>query len=466
VTRDAAPDEPAGEGSLAPGERREAVRRRNGVIADGCGGCCGDETDPVGYDEADLESSRVDHLFSETVRETLGQSAYGAWREVDAPGAVSLAFGFPFPGSFPYDELLAAAGAVVEAEPDRMLQYGGGEHADRLPELVAGRERDRGVDCSDEAVVLTGGANHAIDLVCRLFLDPGDHLLTGAPTFMGALSSFGNHAVEVTGVPVDGDGLDVGAVEAELRERRAGGRPVPKLVYAVPTFQNPTGITLPRDRREHLLELAAEFDFAVLEDDAYGELRYDGDDVPPLAALDDAGRVVRVGTFSKTVAPGVRTGWAVAHEEVAAQLRRLNAGGPNVFTQGTVARYVEDHFEDNVDRLRAAYAERRDHMLDCLDAHMPDGTDWTEPEGGFFVWVTLPEGVDAEALLPAAAEEGVTYLPGEMFYPDGGGERSLRLSFSHVDLGAMEEGVAALGRAAARPGGPSPTTSSPQDRLH
>lgn len=398
----------------------------------------------------DDRTDRFDHLFAPRVRASLDQDAYGSWRAISAPDAVSLSFGFPFPDSFPNDDLVAAAADVFEAEGDRALQYGGGEYADQLAGVVAERERERGVDCDEDEVVLTAGASHAIDLVCRTVLEPGDPLFLSAPTFMGALSIFRNHGPEITGFPVDDDGIDVDAVVAELKRRADAGRPLPNLLYVVPNFQNPTGVTLPRDRRERLLELAAEYDFLVLEDDAYGDLRYDGEDVPPLAALDDAGRVVRVGTFSKTIAPGVRTGWAVAHEAVAAQLSRMNASGPNTFTRGVLARYYEaGHLASTLPDLRAAYAERRDHMLATLEEAMPAGTEWTEPEGGFFVWVTLPAGVDAEDLLEVAAEEGVTYLPGEMFHPDGGGERSLRLSFSHVSMDDLAAGVAALGRATA-----------------
>lgn len=399
----------------------------------------------------DERDDRFDHLFAPRVRATLDQDAYGSWRAIDAPDAVSLSFGFPFPGSFPNDELVEAAADLFAAEGDSALQYGGGEYAGQLSAVVAARERERGVDCDPAEVVLTSGASHAIDQVCRTVLEPGDPVFLSAPTFMGALSILRNHGPELVSFPVDDDGIDVAAVERELAARREDGRPLPKLLYVVPNFQNPTGVTLSRDRRERVLELAAEYDFLVLEDDAYGDLRYDGDDVAPLAALDDEGRVVRVGTFSKTIAPGVRTGWAVAHEAVAAQLSRTNAARPNVFTRGVLARYAEaGHLEETLPELRAAYERRRDHMLDCLAEHLPAGAGWTEPEGGFFVWVTLPEGTDAEALLETAAEEGVTYLPGALFYPDGGGERSLRLSFSHVGLEEMDDGVAALGRAVER----------------
>jgi len=393
------------------------------------------------------DDAPVTELFAPRVAATADQAGYGSWRSVDAPDAVSLRFGFPYPGSFPREGLVAAAEELFAAEPADALQYGGGETADSLAGFVAGRERDRGVP-EDREVVLTNGATHAIGLVARAFLGPDDAVAVGEPTFMGALGVFRDHDPELVGVPVDGDGLDVDALATEFDRRAAAGERVPSLVYVVPTFQNPTGTTMPRERRERLLALAAEHGFVVLEDDAYGALRFDGEAVPPLAALDESGRVVRVGTFSKTVAPGVRTGWAVAHPDVAAQLDRLNVGGPSTFTRGVLGRFcASGRFGERLPELRAAYGARRDRLLAALDRELPAGADWTAPDGGFFAWVTLPEGVSARELLPAAADAGVTYLPGDHFYPGDGGERRLRLSYSFAPPDDLARGAAALGAA-------------------
>jgi 2-aminoadipate transaminase len=393
-------------------------------------------------------SGAFDHLFTAAVRDGLGEEGYGSWRSIDEPDAVSLSFGFPYPESFPHDELVAAAEAVFEEESDTALQYGGGDYADRLVEVVAERERERGIDCGTENVLLTNGATHAIDVVCHTFLERGDEVFVEAPTFMGTLKLLGNYGVEITGFGNDADGLRVDAVAEELERREEVGETTPKLLYTIPTFQNPTGTTLTRERRERLLDLAEAHDFVVVEDDAYDALRYHGEDLPPLAALDRSGRVVRTNTFSKTVAPGVRSGWVLADEEILEEVTRMRAGGANTFTQGVLGRYcTEGPFEENVAELRRRYAERRDHMLDRLEEHMPPGTDWTEPDGGFFVWVTLPECIDTAELLPRAAAEGVTYLPGELFFPDDRGDNCLRLSFSHVSPEEMERGIAALARA-------------------
>lgn len=396
----------------------------------------------------DERTGRLDHLLAGTVRDQVGGSPYGAWRSVRGADAVQLSFGFPFPESFPNDELAAATAAVLEEEGGRAMQYGGGEYADALSEFVADQARGRGIDVESRTVTLTNGATDGLATVCDAFLEPGDTIVVGAPTFMGALTVFRSYGVDVESVPVDESGLDVAALEDWLATRREEGLATPTLVYVVPNFQNPTGATLTRERRERLVALAEEYDFVILEDDAYGELRYDGNPVPPLAAVDDHGRVLRVGTFSKTIGPGVRTGWVLADEELQEPLKVVSAGGTNTFTQSVVARYAEDgRYEHNVERLREAYRERRDAALASLADHMPAGTDWTEPDGGFFIWVTLPGNVDAERLLEAAAEEGVVYLPGSMFFADDGGEDCLRISFSYVDPEEFDRGIRALARA-------------------
>ncbi|MCU4743300.1 PLP-dependent aminotransferase family protein [Natronoglomus mannanivorans] len=411
-------------------------------------------------------SGRFGHLFSETARATGGWSAYETWRSATAanPDAVSLGVGFPFPDSFPNDELLSAAERTFDGDGDRALQYGGGADAALLPEFVAERARTRGIDCDAEQIELTDGATRAIDAVSHAFLDSGDTLFTEAPTFPGTLAVFRNYGVDIVGCPLDRDGLDVDALERELRERREDGRSLPTLFYTIPTFQNPTGTTLSLERRRRLLELAAEYDFVVLEDDAYGDLRYDGEDVPPLAALDEWGRVVHVGTVSKTVAPGVRIGWVIADEEIVAQVNRTNVGASNTLAQSVVGRYFADgYYEENVSELREAYEKRRDRMLASLEEHLGSTARWIEPEGGFFVWVKLSGemGVDTDELLSTAAEEGVIYMPGSSFFPvadgENGGEdeRSLRLSFSYGSLEEIERGVEALARAVRTVSSPS-----------
>ena len=392
---------------------------------------------------------RFDHLFASPVRDRLDEGGYGSRASPAAEDAVPLTYGFPYPDSFPTAAIRSAVETVLDEEAADALQYGGGEYAEALRDGILAREAELGVDAGRDQLIVTNGATHALDAVCGTLLDPGDEVLVESPTFVWSLSVFDNHGADLTGVDLDADGLDPDALAETLDARAAAGEPTPKLLYTIPSFQNPTGATLTRERRERVLDLAAEYDFLIVADDAYGELRFEGESPPPLSALDDDGRVIRMGTVSKTIAPGFRTGWLVAHEALAEQIDRMVAGGTNAFTQSVLGRYFEaGHYDPTLERLLPAYERRRDAMLDALDRHLPPGSTWTEPEGGFFLWVTLPEGVDAEAMLPAAAEEGVTYLPGERFFvEDGKGTRSLRLSFSHVSPEELEAGVAALGRA-------------------
>jgi 2-aminoadipate transaminase len=400
-------------------------------------------------DESDAPS--LAHLYAERTRRGDGGIDYGAWRELVTPETVNLTYGFPFPDSFPNAELLDAAETLFEEEPERALQYGGGDYADELAGIVAERSQDRGIDCHEGEVMLTNGATNGIDVVCRTFLDPGDAVFVEAPSFTWSLAVIRSHGVETVGIEVDDDGVDVEALEAELARRRREDLAMPKLFYTIPNFQNPTGVTLSLERRERLLDLASEYDFVVLEDDAYGELRFEGEDVPPLRSLDDTGRVIHLGTFSKTIAPGIRTGWAIAEAGVVEQLGALHTGGPNRFTMGLLAAYCRAGYLDAaVPELREAYRDRRDHLLSCLEQSMPAGVEWTEPAGGFFVWVELPAGLDAEAMLEGAIERGVVYLPGRLFYTtETGGQHCLRLSFSRASFEEIERGIAALGETVA-----------------
>ncbi|WP_254863254.1 PLP-dependent aminotransferase family protein [Halovivax gelatinilyticus] len=387
-------------------------------------------------------------LLTPEARSALDRSGYGSWRAIATADAVSLAFGFPYPESLPTARLQESTGAVLDDEGERALQYGGGAYADRLQTWVAKRETDRGIDLTDRDVLLTNGATHAIDSVCRAFLDPGDVVAVEAPTFMGSIRVFENFGVDVVGLPVDDRGLDVDAFADRLERARAAGDPTPTLVYTIPNFQNPTGTTLPEGRRVRLLELADEYDFVVLEDDAYGDLRYEGEPERPLCALDESGRVVRVGSFAKTIAPGVRLGWVVAPDPIRDAVDALAAGGTNTFTRSVVGHYCDaGHFEDAMPELRTAYADRRDAILAALATHMPDEATWTEPDGGFFVWLELGDDVDTDALLEEAIDAGVTFLPGSMFYPNDGGENALRLSFSYAEPDEIDVGIGALAAA-------------------
>lgn len=396
------------------------------------------------------QAQKYRQLYSDMVRETLSEPEYGSWRSIMGSDAIPLGFGFPYPDAFPLQELGASVDTLFEEESGAALQYGGGEYASMLPEAVMNIAAERGMACTEDEIVLTNGATHAIDLVSQTFLDTTDVVFVEEPTFVGALRIFQNYGVDTAGCEMDDEGLSVTALEAELERRKKHGEQLPTLLYTIPNFQNPTGRTLSTDRRERLLELAVEYDFLIMEDDPYGELRFDGEDPPLITELDEDGRAMHVNTFSKTIAPGLRSGWIIADEAVATQLNRVNAGGANTFTRGIIARYWDDgNYHQRVSEISEGYRERRDTMIDALNEYMPPGTTWSTPNGGFFIWVECPEEIDTDEMISDAIDTGVAYLPGSMFYPDDGGENKIRLSFSYPSPTEIDRGIERLGQTVA-----------------
>jgi 2-aminoadipate transaminase len=296
-------------------------------------------------------------------------------------------------------------------------------------------------------VLVSAGALQAVDLACRVYLRPGDVVVAESPAFANALSAFRNHGARVLEVPVDSDGLDVSAARRLIAKTRAH----PRMFFVVPNFQNPTGETLSHARREELLGLAARYDAVVVEDDPYGLLRYRGRDIPPLAALGGA-ETVSIGTFSKTFLPGLRVGWAIASPTVIARMSRAKQTMDS--STGTLAQRIVLEFHGrggvaaHIDRLRALYREKQDRGRSALTRSFADtGVTWNDPDGGFYFWVRLPDGVSARRLLDVALEEGVAFVPGDAFAIAGGHESALRFSISAPTPDRIDEGVARLRRA-------------------
>jgi 2-aminoadipate transaminase len=382
------------------------------------------------------------------VAEGLSYPPPGAWIPPVKPGSIRLNAGYPFPASVPGAELAAATAQLVAAEGDRPFHYLGSPAMRQLPELLAARCRQRGIEAAPDELMVTMGAAQVIDLAGRALLDRDDLVAVEAPTYMEALEMFRNYTPHICAYPVDGDGLQVEALAADLAERRARGQRLPKLLYTIASYQNPTGRTLSHERRLRLLALAAEYDFLILEDDAYGELGYAETLPVPLKALDREGRVIYAGSLSKIVAPGMRIGWAIARPELIQAFWLYKKDLEHPFAQAVMATYLGSiDLDARVKWLREQYRSRRDQMLALLGQHMPAGVTWSEPGGGYFVWLHTT-GVDTGALLSAALAAGVAYVPGcHFFFGDGAaGREHLRLSFSYVSPEKMEQGVAILGR--------------------
>jgi 2-aminoadipate transaminase len=373
------------------------------------------------------------------------------------PGIVDFSWGHPDPALLPAAALADAAAAALAGGADA-LGYGPEQGPGSLIAQIQRRlEGAEGAAPPADQLMVTGGISAALDMLCAQLSRPGDVALVEAPTYHLALRIFRDRGLRIISVPGDGEGLRVDAAEAALRALGARGERV-AFLYVVANFGNPSGATLSPQRRRALADLALREGLAVLEDDAYGELWYDAPPPPSIAGLAPGGPVVRLGSYAKVLAPGLRLGWIHAAPDL---VRRCAAsgvldsgGGVNHFAAVTLARLLATGFLDgHLERLRATLRARRDALLAALERHMPAGCAWSPARGGYFVWVRLPQGLDAAALLPAAEAAGVAYLPGARFFAEGGGGNSLRLSFSLLPGDELSEGAARLGAALAAASG-------------
>jgi len=362
---------------------------------------------------------------------------------------ISFAGGLPDPATFPVEEIKAITAGLLEREANLVLQYGPTEGDARLrDELVKWMAKD-GIHVSRDQVLVTLGSQQGLDLVGRVFLDPGDLVIVELPSYMAALQVFRSYRAEMRGVPQDDAGMRADVLEETLARLARDGRR-PKLIYVVPDFQNPSGVTMSNDRRLRLLQLARQYRTLVVEDNPYRELSFEGAPPPPLAALDREGRVIYLSTFSKTLCPGLRIAWIAASVEFIGRFVTAKQGMDlccPALTQAIAAEFcAAGHLSSRVGAIVERYRRKRDTMLTALAREMPPGVTWTHPQGGLFLWVRLPDGMDTERLLPLAVEEGVAYVVGAGFHADGGGRNAMRLNFSFPSEPEIEEGVRRLAR--------------------
>lgn len=389
-------------------------------------------------------------LYSDSARAAQGSPLRDLLRYGASPDVISLAGGFPAPELFPVDAFRAAAEAALTEDPGAALQYSLAEGYPPLRAFVADRLTRQGIRVSPEEVLMTNGSQQGLELVARLLVTQGCEVVSEDPSYVGGLSVFGCHHADYRVVSVDADGMQVDLLEELLRS----DGPKPKLIYALPNFQNPTGNTLSLSRRHKLLELSYRHGIPILEDDAYGELRFEGEHIPSLKSMDSEGAVIYMGSFSKILSPGVRLGWLVAKEEVIHHLLGLKLAmdlSGNSLTQHIVYRVCSTGMlEGHIEGVKPFYRERRDAMLRGLEKHLPEGATWSRPKGGLFVWVRLPEGIDAQAMLADALREKVAYVPGIAFHPLRDCSNTMRLNFSGVPVPKIREGVRRLGRVVKR----------------
>ncbi len=381
-------------------------------------------------------AERVSQMESSVIREIL--------KVTDSPEVISFAGGLPAPEMFPLKEIKAAFCRVLAKGDGSVLQYSTTEGFLPLREYIAAKMREKGLEAGPDNILVTNGSQQALDLLAKLFINPGDVILVEKPSYLGALQTFRSYQARFMSVPADNEGIDVDAMELAIKKQR------PKLVYLTPTFKNPTGVTLSFERRRAVADLLGKYKAPLIEDDPYGELRYRGEPLPPVKSFDVCGQVIYLSTFSKTIAPGLRLGWIVASRELIRKLV-LAKQGTDLHT-GTLVQWAVQSYLENSDvsghvrAIRKEYGRRRDIMLEEMEKNFPRDISWTRPDGGMFLWVTLPEHFDTVQLLSRAIEEKVAYVPGEPFYPDREGLNTMRLNFSNSTPEQIKSGISRLAR--------------------
>jgi 2-aminoadipate transaminase len=391
-------------------------------------------------------AQRTQRMGSSAIRELL--------KFTEIPDLISFAGGLPAPDVFPVKEFNAACDRVLRKQGTMALQYSATEGYLPLREMIARHSARYGIKITPDNVLITSGSQQALDLLGKILIDPGDRILVESPTYLAAIQAWNAYGAEFITVPMDEDGMNTDYLEEALR---AG----PKFIYVLPNFQNPTGETLSLERRQKLIALADQYGVPIVEDDPYGQLRYEGEHLPSIVVLDSQsrddgnpcyrGNVIYLSTFSKTLAPGLRLGWVIAPPEVISKLVQAKQGADlhtATFNQVVAHEVSRGGFLDrHIHTIRRVYGERRDLMLAAMDRYFPPEVSWTYPLGGLFLWGTLPSYMDAKDLLISCLDKKVAFVPGEPFHPTGGGVNTMRINFSNATHDEIQVGIRRLGTA-------------------
>ncbi len=391
-------------------------------------------------------AQRTQRMSSSAIRELLKLS--------EQSDVISFAGGMPAPEIFPFKEFEEASSRVLRNMGRMALQYGATDGFFPLREMLSNQQTEAGLKNTPENVLITSGSQQALDLLGRILINRGDRILVESPTYLGALQAWSAYGAEYVTVPMDEHGMITDALEEALRSG-------PKFIYALPNFQNPTGVTLTLERRMKLIELADRYGVPIVEDDPYGQLRFEGESMPSILSLDGKmrqnsdpryrGNVIHLSTFSKILAPGLRLAWVIAPPEVIHKLILVKQGADlhtSTFNQLIAFEISKDDFINrHIKVIQDVYHERRDVMLGAMDAYFPAGVEWTHPDGGLFLWGTMPEPLDATEVFKEAVKQKVAFVPGFSFFPLGGGHNTMRLNFSNATPERIQEGIARLGKA-------------------
>jgi 2-aminoadipate transaminase len=393
-----------------------------------------------------------DHRYAQRTQRMTSSAIRELLKLTEDPEVISFAGGLPAPDVFPVDEFNAACEQVLKEWGAQALQYGSTEGYLPLREMIARHTGRYGISITAQNILITSGSQQALDLIGKVFINPGDRILVEEPTYLGALQAWNAYGAEYVTVPMDENGMVTDELENALRSGV-------KFIYVLPNFQNPTGVTLSLDRRQKLIEIADRYGVPIIEDDPYGQLRYEGENLPSIVSMDNEfrrngsndyrGNVIYLSTFSKTLAPGLRLAWVVAPTQVIRKLVQAKQGADlhtATFNQIVAFEVARGGFLDrHIWLIRRVYGERRNIMLDAMEELFPPGVKWTKPQGGLFLWGMLPKGMDTSDVFKVAVKRKVAFVPGTSFYALGGGENTMRLNFSYSNPDQIKIGIERLG---------------------
>lgn len=382
-------------------------------------------------------SKRMDNVKASAIREIL--------KLTQRPNIISFAGGLPAPELFPVEQIKEITDKVLDTAGEKALQYSSTDGFNPLREAIITLLKEKKINnIKKENVLITNGSQQGLSFSGKVFLDPGDIVLVESPSYLGAINAFRANGCEFVEVNTDADGMIMSELEEAIKENDRA-----RMIYVIPDFQNPTGKTWSLKRREELIALANKYDLPVIEDNPYGELRFDGEEIPPIKSLDTENRVIYLGTFSKTFCPGLRIGWVLAEEEVLSKYILLKQGADlhtSSLAQRQIALFLESYdFKGHIESLKTVYKERRDLMMESIEKYFPNNIEYTYPKGGLFTWVELPEGIDTDKMMPKAVERGVAYVPGGSFFPNGGHKNTMRINYSNMPNEKIVKGIKILG---------------------
>ncbi len=387
----------------------------------------------------------MEHLYSDRVKQLKASEIREILKLTQRPDIISFAGGLPAPELFPIDAMKVVAQKVLTDMGREALQYGTTEGYDPLREKIAERMRRTGIQTTKEDILITSGSQQGLDFSGKIFLNPGDCVLCESPSYLGAINAFKAYECTFKEIETDTEGMVLSHLESVIQ-----ATPNVKFIYVIPDFQNPSGRTWSEARRRDVLKIANQYNLVVLEDNPYGELRFDGEWIAPMKAFDTEDRVVYLGTFSKTFSPGIRIGWVMASPEILNKYIMVKQGADlqsSSISQRELNTYIDLYdFDAHIDSIKTVYKKRRDLMIDMIQKEFPASAEVDVPNGGLFAWVKLPSHVDTRAILVKAVENKVAFVPGGSFFPNGGQENYMRLNFSNMTEEKIVEGLARLGK--------------------